>query len=51
MMCSSATSFHALRRAKLKPGERVAVFGIGGLGISAMQLANAFGALEVYAAG
>lgn len=49
MMCSSATSFHALHKARLKPGERVAVFGIGGLGISAVQLAQAMGASEVYA--
>jgi 2-desacetyl-2-hydroxyethyl bacteriochlorophyllide A dehydrogenase len=49
MMCSSATSFHALNKAKLKLGERVAVFGVGGLGISAVQLARAFGALDVYA--
>lgn len=49
MMCSSATSFHALNKARLKPGERVAVFGIGGLGISAVQLAQAMGAAAVYA--
>jgi 2-desacetyl-2-hydroxyethyl bacteriochlorophyllide A dehydrogenase len=49
MMCSSSTSFHALRKAKLKAGETVAVFGIGGLGLSAVQLAKAFGALDVYA--
>ena len=49
MMCSSATSFHALNKAGLKPGESVAVFGVGGLGISAVQLARAFGALDVYA--
>ena len=49
LMCSSATSFHALRKARLQPGETVAVFGIGGLGMSAVQLAGAFGALEVYA--
>jgi 2-desacetyl-2-hydroxyethyl bacteriochlorophyllide A dehydrogenase len=49
MMCSSATSLHALRKSRLQPGERVAVFGIGGLGISAVQLARAFGALDVYA--
>lgn len=49
MMCSSATSFHALRKAKLQPGETVAVFGAGGLGLSAIQLARAFGALQVYA--
>jgi propanol-preferring alcohol dehydrogenase len=49
MMCSSATSLHALRKADLKPGESVAVFGVGGLGLSAVQLAYAFGADRVYA--
>lgn len=49
LMCSSATSFHALRKARLAAGETVAVFGVGGLGISAVQLAQAFGALDVYA--
>jgi propanol-preferring alcohol dehydrogenase len=49
LMCSSATSLHALRRARLAPGETVAVIGVGGLGISAVQLARALGALDVYA--
>ena len=49
LMCSSATSLHALRRGRLQPGETVAVIGIGGLGISAVQLARALGAREVYA--
>jgi D-arabinose 1-dehydrogenase-like Zn-dependent alcohol dehydrogenase len=49
MMCSSATSLHALRRGRLRPGETVAVIGIGGLGISAVQLARALGASAVYA--
>lgn len=49
LMCSSATSLHALRRGRLAPGETVAVIGIGGLGISAVQLAKALGALDVYA--
>jgi propanol-preferring alcohol dehydrogenase len=49
LMCSSATSFHALRKGRLEPGQTVAVFGAGGLGMSAIQLARAFGALEVYA--
>ena len=30
MMCSSATALHALHRAALRPGEVVAVFGVGG---------------------
>ncbi len=49
MMCSSSTSFHALCKARLKAGETVAVFGAGGLGMSAIQLAKGFGAAEVYA--
>jgi 2-desacetyl-2-hydroxyethyl bacteriochlorophyllide A dehydrogenase len=49
LMCSSATSFHALRKSRLEPGESVAVYGVGGLGMSAVQLALAFGALDVYA--
>jgi propanol-preferring alcohol dehydrogenase len=49
MMCSSATSLHALNKARLKPGESVAIFGVGGLGISALQLARAQGAGQVYA--
>ncbi len=49
MMCSSATSFHALRKGRTQPGDRVAVFGVGGLGMSAIQLARVFGALDVFA--
>ena len=49
LMCASATSFHTLRKSRLRAGETVAVFGAGGLGMSAIQLARAFGALEVFA--
>ena len=49
LMCSSATAFHALRKSRLQAGETVAVFGMGGLGASAVQLARAAGALDVYA--
>src|SRR5215470_8587379 len=42
MMCSSATALHALNKVRLKPGESVAIFGFGGLGFSAFQLARAF---------
>jgi propanol-preferring alcohol dehydrogenase len=49
MMCSSATALHALRKARVSAGESVAVFGIGGLGVSAVQLARALGAAAVYA--
>ncbi len=49
MMCSSATAFHALRKARVTAGDRVAVFGVGGLGLSAVQLARACGAEQVFA--
>jgi propanol-preferring alcohol dehydrogenase len=49
LMCASATAFHALHRGRVKAGEMVAVFGVGGLGMSAIQLAKALGAGEVYA--
>jgi propanol-preferring alcohol dehydrogenase len=49
LMCASATALHALHKGRLKDGETVAVFGIGGLGMSAIQLAKALGAIEVYA--
>jgi propanol-preferring alcohol dehydrogenase len=49
LMCSSATALHALRRGRLHPGETVAVFGTGGLGMSAVQLARTLGAREVFA--
>src|SRR6059058_4544837 len=48
MMCSSATALHALNKARLKSDESVAIFGFGGLGFSALQLASAFGCREVY---
>jgi len=49
LMCSSSTSFHALRKGRLTEGETVAIFGAGGLGMSAIQLAKAFGASRIYA--
>ena len=49
LMCSSATSLHALRKARFLPGESVCVFGAGGLGLSAVQLAWALGADAVFA--
>lgn len=49
LMCASATAFHALLKSRIIPGDRVAVFGVGGLGQSAIQLARAFGATTVFA--
>jgi len=44
--CAVSTPLHALRRAQLKPGEVVVVYGVGGLGVHAVQLAS-----RVYGAG
>jgi 2-desacetyl-2-hydroxyethyl bacteriochlorophyllide A dehydrogenase len=49
MMCSTATAYHALRLAALRPGESVAILGFGGLGASAVQLAQFLGASRVFA--
>ena len=48
MMCSSATALHALNKARFKAGDSVAIFGFGGLGFSALQLARAFDCGDVY---
>jgi D-arabinose 1-dehydrogenase-like Zn-dependent alcohol dehydrogenase len=48
MMCSSATALHALNKARVKPGESVAIFGFGGLGFSALQLARALDCGQIY---
>lgn len=37
--CAVPTAYHALRRARVRPGDTVVVFGVGGLGIHAVQLA------------
>lgn len=48
MMCSSATALHNLRRGGVRDGDVVAVFGVGGLGMSAVQLARTLGASAVF---
>src|SRR5262245_57452419 len=48
MMCSSATALHALKKARFKAGESIAIFGFGGLGFSALQLARAFDCGDIY---
>src|SRR6059058_631546 len=48
MMCSSATALDALNKARFKAGEAIAIFGFGGLGFSALQLASAFDCEDVY---
>ena len=49
MMCAYATALHALNRTRLQPGESVAVIGVGGLGLAAVQIAIAKGAGKVLA--
>ncbi|MCH7618678.1 MAG: zinc-binding dehydrogenase [Candidatus Marinimicrobia bacterium] len=49
LMCSWATSFHALNKSGLTAGMTIAVFGVGGLGIAAVQLSNLLGAADIYA--
>src|SRR6266849_2183234 len=44
LFCAGVTVFRALRQAKISPGRRLAVFGVGGLGHLAVQLGRAFGA-------
>lgn len=43
LTCAGVTTFKAVKVSKLQPGERVVVFGIGGLGHLALQYARAFG--------
>lgn len=49
MMCSTATAYHAFRLSALQPGESVGILGFGGLGASAVQLAQVLGASRVFA--
>ncbi len=49
LMCAPATAFHSLLKGRIKHGDSVAVFGVGGLGLSAVQLAFALGAKKVIA--
>lgn len=43
MSCAGVTVFHALRETKARPGDRVAVLGVGGLGHLGVQFARAMG--------
>ncbi len=42
--CAGLTVFHACKKAEIRSGQRVAVFGVGGLGHLAIQLARNAGA-------
>jgi propanol-preferring alcohol dehydrogenase len=41
------TVYRAIKNAEVKPGQRVAIFGVGGLGHLAVQIAKEFGALVI----
>jgi 2-desacetyl-2-hydroxyethyl bacteriochlorophyllide A dehydrogenase len=49
MMCSTATTWHALRLSRVQKGESLAILGFGGLGISALQLARTLGVETIFA--
>jgi propanol-preferring alcohol dehydrogenase len=44
LFCAGVTVYRAVKQAAVKPGQRVAVFGIGGLGHLAVQIAKHAGA-------
>ncbi|MGO4257401.1 alcohol dehydrogenase AdhP [Marmoricola sp. RAF53] len=44
LTCAGVTTYKAIKVAEVRPGERVAVFGIGGLGHLALQYARLVGA-------
>jgi 2-desacetyl-2-hydroxyethyl bacteriochlorophyllide A dehydrogenase len=43
LLCAGVTTFHALRSSPARPGDRVAVLGVGGLGHLAIQFAARMG--------
>jgi len=47
LMCAGVTAYSAVSKAKLKPGMRCAIFGCGGLGLYAIQIAVRSGAFVV----
>ncbi len=44
LFCAGVTVFRALKKAKVSPGQRLAVFGVGGLGHLAVQIGPVLGA-------
>ena len=45
LFCAGVTVYRALQHAKIKPGQQVAIFGVGGLGHLAVQVARELGAI------
>ena len=44
LFCAGVTVYRALKKAKIAPGQRLAVFGVGGLGHLAVQIGRELGA-------
>jgi len=44
LLCAGVTVYRAVKSADIQPGQRMAVFGIGGLGHLAVQIGKTFGA-------
>jgi alcohol dehydrogenase, propanol-preferring len=44
LLCAGVTVYRALKRAKISNGQRLAIFGVGGLGHLAVQIGRALGA-------
>src|ERR1700720_1494872 len=45
LFCAGVTVYRAMRQAKVQPGQRLAVFGVGGLGHLAVQIGQGLGAI------
>lgn len=45
LFCAGVTVYRALRHAKIQPGQRLAIFGVGGLGHLAVQIGHGLGAI------
>ncbi|MGH9676363.1 MAG: alcohol dehydrogenase catalytic domain-containing protein [Candidatus Acidiferrum sp.] len=44
LFCAGVTVYRALKQTRISPGQRLAVFGVGGLGHLAVQIGRGFGA-------
>lgn len=49
MNCAVMTAYHAMKIARVSAGNSVVIYGLGGLGTSAVQWARTFGASEIIA--
>jgi propanol-preferring alcohol dehydrogenase len=47
--CAVVTPIHAMNIARVRPGSSIAIFGLGGVGIHAVQMSKIFGAAEIFA--